>query len=392
MMSTTAQSRNDRKRMIHLGATSILRPEESPNREMALKKGEKRSSSYGVHLHSGMLTTMRLLADPGVLRHTRRMPRFMIGLERAGVAALTAVAVLAGAHRVYAQEPAAPATLTEASPTADVSIAAPYAGLFAFDPIVPPDTAIVLEDWQQTPPQTTQTVPPKHTGFAALVRGIGSDFSWFPRRKSTYVILAMGGAAAGLLHPLDDNIVEGVKDKDNLRKAFKPGKYIGAVYTQTGVALGMYVIGRYFMKPQSNKLSHLGFDILRGLVLSQALTQGVKYATQRDRPTGECCAFPSGHASATFATASILERHFGYRAAWPTFVIGGYVAASRLFDNRHFLSDVVFGSALGIASGWTVVGRHGRSDFTMLPQPRRGGMGITFVWTPGASAGRAHAN
>src|SRR6185295_3092252 len=103
---------------------------------------------------------------------------------------------------------------------------------------------------------------------------------------------------------------------------------------------------------------------------------------QRDRPTGECCAFPSGHASTTFATASVLERHLGYRGAWPTLVIASYVAASRLHDNRHFLSDVVFGSALGIATGWAVVGRHGRSDYAMAPVPTRGGAMIAFFRTP----------
>jgi PAP2 superfamily len=296
------------------------------------------------------------------------------------IPSIAVVVTLVGACRVDAQQAPAPTDASGPALRADVVSIAAYAQLFAVEPIVPPDPAILLEDWQQATPQT---VPPKHTGFAALARGIGSDFAWFPRRKSTYVILGIGGAAAALAHPLDDNIEEGVKDNDGLRKAFAAGKYIGAVYTQAGVAVGMYVIGRYFMKPQSNRMSHLGFDIIRGLVLSQVLTQGVKVAVQRDRPTGECCAFPSGHASAAFATASVLERHFGYRGAWPTFVIGGYVAASRLFDNRHFLSDVVFGSALGIASGWTVVGRHGRNDFTMMPTPRRGGMGVTFVWTPG---------
>ena len=63
----------------------------------------------------------------------------------------------------------------------------------------------------------------------------------------------------------------------------------------------------------------------------------------------------------------MLERHLGYRGAWPTFVIAGYVAASRLHDNRHFLSDVMFGAALGIASGWAVVGRHGKSNFAVAP-------------------------
>ena len=210
----------------------------------------------------------------------------------------------------------------------------------------------------------------------------------FPRRKSTYVILAIGGAAAALAYPIDDNVNEAVQDKDGLRNAFVLGKYIGSTQVLTAAAIGTYVIGRYFVKTpegQTNKITHIGFDMLRGIILSQGLTQGIKVAVHRDRPTGECCAFPSGHASGTFAVASILERHFGYRSAWPTFVIGGYVAASRLFDNRHFVSDVLFGSALGIASGWTVVGHHGRNDFAMMPAPRRGGMGVTFVWTPGAT-------
>ena len=149
----------------------------------------------------------------------------------------------------------------------------------------------------------------------------------------------------------------------------RPGKYIGSVPVQAGIATGLYVAGRYFSAPakdgsRTNKLSHLGFDLMRALIVSQTLTQAIKVTVRRDRPTGECCAFPSGHSSAAFATASVLERHLGYRAAWPTLLIATYVGASRLHDNRHFASDVVFGAALGIATGWTVVGRHGRTDNT----------------------------
>lgn len=77
----------------------------------------------------------------------------------------------------------------------------------------------------------------------------------------------------------------------------------------------------------------------------------------------------------------MIERHFGYRASWPMFLIAGYVSASRLTDNRHYLSDVLFGSALGIASGWTVVGRHGRDTFTMYPVPVRGGVALAGQWS-----------
>lgn len=142
------------------------------------------------------------------------------------------------------------------------------------------------------------------------------------------------------------------------------------------------------MEPETgthtNKVSHLGFDLIRAQLLTQALTYGMKATIRRERPTGECCAFPSGHASVTFATAAVLERHFGYRASWPMFIVAGYVSASRLTDNRHFLSDVLFGSALGMASGWTVVGRHGRSNFTLIPTPVKGGMAIAGMWSPGA--------
>jgi membrane-associated phospholipid phosphatase len=78
----------------------------------------------------------------------------------------------------------------------------------------------------------------------------------------------------------------------------------------------------------------------------------------------------------------VLERHFGgYRGAWPTYLIGGYVAMSRIYEGRHFPSDVVFGSALGIAAGWTVVGRHGRKEYGLVPIPVRGGMAIVFTRT-----------
>ena len=78
----------------------------------------------------------------------------------------------------------------------------------------------------------------------------------------------------------------------------------------------------------------------------------------------------------------MLERHLGYRGAIPTFVIASYVAASRLHDNRHFLSDVLFGGALGIASGWTVVGRHGGSNFAVAPVPIPGGMMVRVMREP----------
>lgn len=235
----------------------------------------------------------------------------------------------------------------------------------------------------QTPPQ------PAHTGLAALAYTTWDDFKAFPRRRSTWVILGIGAGAAALGAPADHTLNARMVGSPAVGRFFAPGKYVGAFYVQVSAAAGLYLVGRYVLppvegEPKVNKVSHLGFDLVRGLIVSQALTQGIKQTVRRDRPTGECCAFPSGHASATFAFASVLERHLGWRGAWPTFAIGMYVAASRLHDNRHFLSDVLFGSALGVASGWTVVGRHGRDAFVVVPMPTRGGIAIAAVWTPDA--------
>jgi len=231
--------------------------------------------------------------------------------------------------------------------------------------------------------QNAQPPPePGHTGFKAIVFETANDFRVFPQRKSTWVILAIGLAASAAVHPADDEVNAHLVGSDAVGRFFAPGKWIGSAYGQAAAASGLYLIGRYVLPheagvPRTNKVSHLGFDMLRALAVSQALTQGIKVAVHRDRPTGECCAYPSGHASAAFASASVIERHFGYRGSWPMFLIATYVATSRLHDNRHFLSDVVFGASLGIATGWTVVGRHGRSSYSLLPVHVPGGMMVS---------------
>jgi len=246
-------------------------------------------------------------------------------------------------------------------------------------------------DWSVGPTflsQAPATPPeePEHTGVVALVRTTASDFAAFPRRRSTWVILGIGAGAAAIVYAFDDDLQEQLQDADTLRKVFAPGKYVGYGWVQASAATGIYLIGRFMIEPEdgsrTNKVSHLGFDLLRATILTQVFTVGIKYAVQRDRPTGECCAFPSGHASVTFATAAVLERHFGYRASWPMFAVAGYVAASRLTDNRHYLSDVLFGAALGMASGWTVVGRHGRETFSAYPVVIRGGVALSGSYTP----------
>ncbi|HEY3157321.1 MAG TPA: phosphatase PAP2 family protein [Vicinamibacterales bacterium] len=250
----------------------------------------------------------------------------------------------------------------------------------------PAAEAVALPDVLPPPAEAHPT--PEHTGWAALGRDLWSDFKALPRRPSTWVILGIGAGSALIAHPVDDDVNAHLVGKRGLARIWAPGKYLGAAYTQAGVSIGLWAIGRYVVppdpdqplvegvSPRTNKWSHMGFDLLRAQIVAQTVVQATKFAVRRDRPTGVCCSFPSGHAAAAWAAASVVERHFGYRMALPTIVIASYVATSRLHENVHFLSDVLMGSSIGVATGWTVVGRHGRSAYALTPVPVRGGLAM----------------
>ncbi|MEN0057208.1 MAG: phosphatase PAP2 family protein, partial [Bdellovibrio sp.] len=73
---------------------------------------------------------------------------------------------------------------------------------------------------------------------------------------------------------------------------------------------------------------------------------------QRERPSGrDHLSFPSGHGSSAFATATSLAYSYGYKVGIPAYALAGFVAASRVNENIHWLSDVVAGAALGIFWG-----------------------------------------
>lgn len=71
----------------------------------------------------------------------------------------------------------------------------------------------------------------------------------------------------------------------------------------------------------------------------------------------------------------MLQRHYGLKAGIPAYAVATYVAASRLHDNRHYLSDVIFGAGIGIATG-RAVARHSGVDYTLAPAVVPGGWAL----------------
>lgn len=234
-----------------------------------------------------------------------------------------------------------------------------------------------FEQVVQLPPDGPPPTP-EHTGVKATIKGLFEDVKNIPSMQNLFLV-GVGTAGALAVHPADNRVNEELTDASWSSRAFAPGAFLGQSYTLLGASLGVYVVGR--AKGES-KVSHTGMDMLRSLALAEAMTQTLKYTVRRERPDGSGAnGFPSGHAADTFAIATALERHFGWRYAVPAYAFASYVAASRLHDNVHYSSDVVFGAAVGLIAGRTVT-RHGRDSFPVALAAVPGGAAVIYTRGP----------
>lgn len=102
--------------------------------------------------------------------------------------------------------------------------------------------------------------------------------------------------------------------------------------------------------------SFLDRTIILGMsaVTMVAVTKGAKMAFKESRPDGNGKdAFPSGHTAISFMCAEFLWQE--YRASKPWIGYTGYALAAgvaylRVHNNRHWVSDVVAGAAVGMLS------------------------------------------
>ncbi|MFC0604213.1 phosphatase PAP2 family protein [Winogradskyella pulchriflava] len=120
-------------------------------------------------------------------------------------------------------------------------------------------------------------------------------------------------------------------------------RYVPVLQMYTADLLGVEAKNHWFAQTRNLALS---------LLLTKYTTNILKGTISKPRPNlRNNNSFPSGHTSAAFASATVLYEEF--KDSSPILAYSGYVFASstaylRMANNAHWLSDVLFGAALGI--------------------------------------------
>ena len=227
----------------------------------------------------------------------------------------------------------------------------------------------------QTPVPTAPTPPASKVSraFSGLFRDTVTDFRGMASTRSL-TILGIGAVAAAAARTADGSMTQTLSRQ---RAGFlDAGETLGSARVQLASAVATFAVGHI---TGNAKVTAVGADLVGANIVAQTLTGAVKMSVRRGRPDGTQFSFPSGHTSVTFASATVLQRHFGWKAGVPAYAFASYVAASRIHDKRHFLSDVAFGAAVGIVSGWTVtMGRE--TPVTLTPVAAPGGAGLSLTW------------
>ncbi|MBZ0200293.1 MAG: phosphatase PAP2 family protein [Ignavibacteriaceae bacterium] len=215
----------------------------------------------------------------------------------------------------------------------------------------------------------------------------GSSLASSPFHYSGNDFLALGSVAGGtaVLFSIDKNVRSFSQLKKTIfnNKLFITDKYYGSGYTLL-IPGGLYAYG---LIAGDSGIRKLGLHVSEALIYSGLIATVLKAATGRRRPyagdsqfffkplqisNDELLSLPSGHTTVAFAVSTVMADHLD-NSYWKIFWYGaaGWVAASRVYNNAHWASDVFLGSAIGYFTGSFITNldkkKENKEELTFMP-------------------------
>ena len=254
-------------------------------------------------------------------------------------------------------------------------------------------------------------LPAQSVDTARAVRAV------FTRRDAVVASALVAGAVA--LMPADDWLrgrvdLRSVQSSASVHAIANDFSFLGDPGTVI-LSVGTYAVGRI---AGNHTVSEVGLHATEALLMSAAATELVKGVAGRNRPYlqradaddfvfmdgftgGGFTSFPSGHTSAAFSLAAVVDAEGSLH--WPhaarlvtpvTYGLASLVGLSRIYKDRHWLSDVAVGALVGEYSGLIVERFNRRHPHNALERwlvpsavvPERdtgahGGAGMMLEWS-----------
>lgn len=161
----------------------------------------------------------------------------------------------------------------------------------------------------------------------------------------TLISLGVIGAAVPQVKKLNTNFRDYVQSYDPHRIRIDD-------YMQYAPAVTVYALNLFGVKGEHNFVDRT-IILATSYLCMGVLVNGIKYTTRIRRPNGgEHNSFPSGHTATVFMGAEFLRMEYRNH---PWIGVAGYTVASlvgcsRIYNNKHWVNDVVMGAGIGILS------------------------------------------
>lgn len=227
---------------------------------------------------------------------------------------------------------------------------------------------LVAQDELTEPPDSTSQLAQDAKHFAQVGFSLLAAPFMFDTQDWMHVGIAAGTTA--LIFAVDKNVKKiSMQNQTGLNDdIFNMDSYHGNQYSLF-LAWGLYGYGSF---TGNNKLREMGLHATEAFVFAGTISGVFKILIGRRRPyagdnqlylkpfqftNNDYQALPSGHTTVSFAVSTVLAKSVN-NMYWKVFWYGtaGLVGASRIYHNKHWMSDVFLGAVIGYYTGAYVVG------------------------------------
>jgi membrane-associated phospholipid phosphatase len=179
----------------------------------------------------------------------------------------------------------------------------------------------------------------------------GAKYS-FGNVGNIVILSATFGVDRIVRNNVDDRVRHDVRNED--AKWIVSGDF-GEVLGHPGLHFGLagawYLVSVAYRDEKNHEFSKV---LIEALAVNGITTGVLQAAVNQRDPSGDKYGWPSGHTSSSFTVASVLHEYYGWQVGVPAYMVAGYLAATRVGERRHNVSDLIFGAGLGIVIGHSV--------------------------------------